>query len=356
MAAGTVITGGFPGRVALEVLPNEKCNGCLHFDGQAGRTGACTIGLKPFSCGDDGSMADIGYAPIARGAGSYLPDMNTHGAHAPEAGPQEVSDLYGSGPNRPVTFQEVSLGEEHVRFVKSMFTNHVKLQQSMCRLCKSIGTIGAAPANTDPQSCTCEPIAARDIAKSLMQRLSNRERSVVDLEDATAFVYEVIKGPNGLAKGTFYHAHGKYEVTSSGKGDGKQHVDYHPKSGGEPTRIGTYPDRNAARAALNEHGKRFAAGTGGTYEHSNAKVTPTSNDHTKPTKVAKSDDVEKAGDEIPHHIKQVHAFVKEHGYRATAHADHVKIHIPYRNVHTGEEGVDVHHASNMKQAREHLGY
>lgn len=60
--------------------------------------------------------------------------------------------------------------------------------------------------------------------------------------------------------------------------------------------------------------------------------------------------------DAPMHVKRMHAFVKEHGFHATAHEDHVKIHIPYRNVHTGEEGVDVFHAKNMKQVRQHLGY
>jgi hypothetical protein len=281
MSAGTVISGGFPGRVAQEVQPNAKCNGCLHFDGQAGRTGVCTIGLRPWLCGEDGSAADIGYAPIARGAGSYLPDMNNHGAHASSVAPQESADLYGVGSTRPVAFQEVSLGEEHVRFVKSVFANHVTQQREMCRMCKSIGTtIGTGPANNGPQVCTCEPIEARSIAKSLIPRLSNRERLVIDLSDATDFVYSVIKG-DGIAKGTFYHHHGKYEVSPSGKG--QQHVDFHPRGGGETTRVGTFDTHKEARRASEHHARRFAHGTGAEnkpYEHSNAAPTHTAAEHT----------------------------------------------------------------------------
>jgi hypothetical protein len=192
MAAGTVISGGFPGRVAQEVQPNQKCHGCLHYDGQAGRTGACTIGLRPWLCGE-GEAAEIGYAPITHGAGSYLPDMNTHGSHAAEVESQDVSSLYGAGSTRPVMIQQVSLGEEHVQLVKSMVANHTKMQKSMCRLCHQAGTIGISRSNADPQVCTCEPIAARDIAKSIYSRLSNRAQQAVTPDDVEQFVYDVAK-------------------------------------------------------------------------------------------------------------------------------------------------------------------
>jgi hypothetical protein len=193
MAAGTVISGGFPGRVAQEVTPNPKCHGCLHYDGQAGRTGACTIGLRPWLCGDGGA-AEIGYAPITHGAGTYLPDMSTHGAHAREVETQFVSDLYGSGSTKPVTVQTVSLGDEAVGFIKSMVDQHMEMERSVCRLCKSIGTtIGATPYTNGPQVCTCEPIKATEVAKALVGRMSNRQRASMTLDDVTEFVYDVAK-------------------------------------------------------------------------------------------------------------------------------------------------------------------
>lgn len=191
MTAGTVISGGFPGRVAQEVQPNQKCSGCLHYADHAGRTGACTIGLRPWLCGD-GQAQDIGYAPIARGAGTYLHDMTAHVARpGHEIDPQASSALHGVGSTRPVQFKQVSLGEEHVHIVKSIVTQHKAMQESMCRLCKSRGAIGMAPANVAVQVCTCEPIEARTVAKSLMSQLSNRERSRVTLDEATQFVYDV---------------------------------------------------------------------------------------------------------------------------------------------------------------------
>lgn len=291
MSAGTVISGGFPGRVAQEVQPNPKCNGCLHFDGQAGRTGACTIGSRPWLCGE-GDAADIGYAPIARGAGTYLPGMSNTGVHAPAVGDQEVADLFGAGSTRPVSFQQVSLGEEHVHFVKSFVENHTLIQKSMCRLCKSAGALGTTHSNIAPQVCTCETIAARDVAKALMPRLSNRERSVVTLEDATGFVYEVAKAgfnSRAMEKATFFHQHGKYEVSPAGKGS--HHVDFHPRSGGAPARVGTFGSPKEARNAADRHSQRFAAGTGSEHagvgtEHGGggAKMAPEDKTHKVPKK------------------------------------------------------------------------
>jgi hypothetical protein len=192
MSAGTVISGGFPGRVAQEVQPNQKCEGCLHYDRQAGRTGACTIGDSPWKCGD-GDAPNIGYAPLVRGAGSYLPDMNNHGAHAPEIDPQHVGGLYGSGSTRPVEIRQVSLGEEHVHFVKSFLERHSEMQKSQCLRCSMRGTHGTAPANTDPQACSCKPVSADVVAKALVARLSNADRARVPLDAVTEWVRDVAK-------------------------------------------------------------------------------------------------------------------------------------------------------------------
>ena len=265
MAAGTVISGGFPGRVAQEVNPNQKCGGCLHYDGQAGRVGACTIGLRPWLCGD-GEMAEVGYAPLARGGGAYLPDMSNHDAQAPEVETQFVSEMYGAGSTRPVQVQQVSLGEEHVHFIKSMVADHTALQRSMCRLCNNRNAIGTAPSNFGVQVCTCEPIAARDVAKALAPRLNNLQRSVMSLDDVVAFVYDVAKAgfKTPLEKATFYHPSGRYDVTPAGNGKGEHHVDFHPHGGGQTARVGTFESRGAARRGAEAHAQRFAVGSNST--------------------------------------------------------------------------------------------
>jgi len=192
MGAGTVISGGFPGRVAQEVQPNQKCEGCLHYDRQAGRTGACTIGERPWNCGT-GEAQEVGYAPIARGAGSYLPDMGNHGSHAPEVAPQGAADLYGAGSTRPVTFHQVSLGEEHVHLVKSMVEGHARVQKSRCRLCSMQGAHGVAPPNVGFQVCTCEPIAAELVAKAVAGRMGNALRAAVPFAELVEWVRAVAK-------------------------------------------------------------------------------------------------------------------------------------------------------------------
>lgn len=192
MPAGTVISGGFPGRVAREVFPNQKCSGCLHYDGQGGRTGVCTIGLRPDNCGD-GEVPEISYAPIVRGAGSYLPAMSNHPAQAPEVDPQETSALHGSGSTRAVQVHQVSLGEEHVHFVKSMLDEHDRLQKSQCLRCSMQRTHGTAPHNAGTQSCTCQTISAEVVAKAIISRMSNALKSRVSVGDVAAWVRDVAK-------------------------------------------------------------------------------------------------------------------------------------------------------------------
>lgn len=199
MAAGTVISGGFPGRVAQEVQPNPKCGGCLHYDPQGGRTGVCTIGDRPWNCGD-GADPGIGYAPLVNRTTQTgdLIDLVNHGAHAPEVDPQGSSALHGSGSTRPVTFVQVSLGEEHAHLVKSMMLRHADLQKSQCPLCSMRGGRGGVPAGAGFQSCTCCPIEATAIAKAVVSRMSNAERAEVTsdpgwVEGVADWVREVVK-------------------------------------------------------------------------------------------------------------------------------------------------------------------
>lgn len=57
------------------VTPNSKCEGCVHYDGNAAaKGGACEVGSAPALCGS-GSEPKYGYAPLA------------------ELGPDEIDDL-----------------------------------------------------------------------------------------------------------------------------------------------------------------------------------------------------------------------------------------------------------------------
>jgi hypothetical protein len=374
MSAGTVISGGFPGRVAQEVQPNQKCGGCLHYDGQAGRTGACTIGLRPWLCGDGGAQ-EVGYAPLVRGAGTYLPDMNHHGAQAREVETQFVSDLYGAGSTRPVLVKQVTLGEEHVHFVKSMIDQHSRVQKSQCRLCSMQGTHGVAPPNVGYQACTCEPIQAETVAKALVGRMSNALRSATDVGDLAEWVREVAKagfrlpipkrarslGPDGtgrvvdarrraelralnrpsksgtlsdqvkidgngghlrpVEKGTFYHPMGRYDVTPAG--GGQHHVDFSPRSGGPQVRVGTFPSPGSARHEAIKHGERLASGSG--------KLTPSTAAPTRQIK-AKKDNAPSVGSDVGKSdgsalTPKTSHFKASHGsYRIDHHADHAMVH------------------------------
>ncbi len=138
-------------------------------------------------------MQEVGYAPLARGAGSYLPDMSNHGVHAPEVPSQSVSTLYRPGSTRPVEIRQVSLGEEHVHLVKSMVEGHIRLQKSQCNLCSMQGTRGTAPPNVGYQVCTCAPIEAVVVAKAVVTRMTNAQRRGVSLGDVVGWVRDVAK-------------------------------------------------------------------------------------------------------------------------------------------------------------------
>ncbi len=292
MTAGTVISGGFPGRVAREVNPNSKCSGCLHYDGQAGRTGSCTIGDSPWKCGE-GDAPQIGYAPIARGAGGQLLDLCNHGAHAPEVPTQGTSSLYGAGSTRPVEIRQVSLGEEHVHIVKSVLARHAAVQKSQCRMCSMQGTHGVGPMNVGPQACTCSPIKAEVVAKAVVSGMSNAQRAGVRLEDVVGWVRGVVKSgfrlpaPSGgelsksdatsiddqvridgngghlrpMEKGSHYLTSGRYDVKPAGGGE--HHVEFHSKDGAAPKRLpGKFASPKAARRAAIAHDGRLAVGSG----------------------------------------------------------------------------------------------
>lgn len=265
MAAGTVISGGFPGRVAQEVQPNPKCHGCLHYDGQGGRTGICTIGSKPWMCGD-GDAQDIGYAPIARGAGSYLPDMSNHAVQAREVETQFVSSLYGSGSTRPVHVQEVTLGEGHARVVKGFYARHMEMQKTFCRLHQGHGqSYGmAAPSNFDAQVCSCSEPNVRDVAKALVPSLSNRERTLLDFDDVIEFVEDVVRaGFTRIEKAVFpVGQHGKIVTQHVGNKSGHIDVHFHPAGGGDPVHLGTATDHHNARKIAIKHSNALM-GSGG---------------------------------------------------------------------------------------------
>lgn len=255
------------GRVAQEVNPNQKCEGCLHYDRQVGRTGACLIGDSPWKCGD-GDAPDIGYAPLARGAGGQLPDMSCHGAHASEVGPQVVGGLYGSGSTRPVEIRQVSLGEEHVHLVKSLLAQHADLQKSQCLRCSMGGAHGTAPHNTDPQPCTCRPIEAATVAKAVVGRMSNAQRAAMPIEVVTGWVREVAKAGFRLpvsktargAADTLADALAEMGVRVGGRSDGRLGGHLQPVEKGSFSKLG-----HAAMRLTN-----VAHSTNGRASHQNA--------------------------------------------------------------------------------------
>lgn len=216
-------------------------------------------------CGD-GDAQDIGYAPIARGAGSYLPDMSNHAVQAREVETQFVSSLYGSGSTRPVHVQEVTLGEGHARVVKGFYARHMEMQKTFCRLHQGHGqSYGmAAPSNFDAQVCSCSEPNVRDVAKALVPSLSNRERTMLDFDDVIEFVEDVVRaGFTRIEKAVFpVGKHGKVVTQHVGDRSGNIDVHFHPSGGGDPVHLGTATDHHSARKIAIKHSNAIM-GSGG---------------------------------------------------------------------------------------------
>lgn len=250
-------------------------------------------------------MQDVGYAPIAAGAGSYLPPLSNHSAQAHLVAAQDATTPMhkdGSGSHTPIQAQLVVLGEEHVGFVKSVIARHTEHEQSMCRLCKSRGTTrGMAPANVGPQLCTCKHIQAEDVAKALVPRLSNAHRVVMSFDDVVDFVRDTAKSGFDVTKGTFFTPHGKY-VTSRAEG-GKHNVDFHPHNG-QPQKIGQFGSAGHARHQIMEHTKKLAQGSANTVRIKKPAADPdASKRFTMPHLKLKSLD----GDALDGQLKELHA-------------------------------------------------
>lgn len=171
------------GQVARTVTPNPKCQGCMHYDSQRGRTGICEIGLSPSICGD-GVNPTIGYAPMTT-QGPTLFDVHAPNAGTPQQGPMPVAAI-----------RIMVLGEEHANMVKSEY--HRIKQENACRSCSEVrkGTVTQFSIN---EGCKCKPVKMSAIVETLEKSLSNFELAVLGDQKhsfASTFVRGVLSTKN----------------------------------------------------------------------------------------------------------------------------------------------------------------
>ena len=184
-----------PGQSAQSVQPNPKCEGCLHYNSQGGQTGVCTIGFRPWLCGD-GDAPDMGYSPVA----AQRPSMPGSFAPLAQVGkPGQSNDApvenYRGGASTEVPITVSVLGAAHVGLVKSIVNEREVLMRSVCALHQSLAkSSGQFSLQYVQQSCTCNPVSDIEVAKALVPLLSNADRQWLTAEEIVFFVKSVRDG------------------------------------------------------------------------------------------------------------------------------------------------------------------
>ena len=169
------------GMVASKVPQNPKCNGCHHY---ATQKSLCEIGLAPSSCGD-GSMPDIGYAPVS---GPFVDGVTAESPDhvAPARGGGEVPD---SNPRIPIITSHLGDDSELLAMAKSMLPDMVKACQWGCAMHQYGAVSGQHNLHTGGSSiCKCLKLDTTELVGALHKSLSNTVRPKVTREDMIAWL------------------------------------------------------------------------------------------------------------------------------------------------------------------------
>ncbi len=171
------------GQIANKVPANPKCNGCLHYN--PGKS-ICVIGLAPSSCGD-GSVPDIGYAPLSV-LGMDV-DQAERPSHAEPARAGGVPD-----PQGPITVITSHLGDdsELLALAKSYSAELQKMCEHGCFVHQGTDQ-GQLVPETVGTVCTCQSFDKRRLAQTLHLSLSRQDQRKVSEEEIFNWVEFRIK-------------------------------------------------------------------------------------------------------------------------------------------------------------------
>jgi len=95
-------------RINRTAVPqNRKCEGCVHYDGNAqAKAGACEVGSMPSVCGTGGDKK-YGYAPLDEMGPDEIDDLATPMVNGAQGVMNEHGDI-----EKPITMKRVVLGDE----------------------------------------------------------------------------------------------------------------------------------------------------------------------------------------------------------------------------------------------------
>lgn len=171
-----------PGMLARKVPANPKCNSCQHY---ATGKSMCEIGLAPSGCGD-GSMPDIGYAPVAGPAlDGVTGESPSHNTSARGGG----GEVPAANPRLPVVISRLGDDSELLGLAKSLLPDMVKAAQWGCAMHQYGNVSGQHNLHTGgSNNCTCFKLDKAELSKALYKSLDNTVRTKVTHEDLVTWL------------------------------------------------------------------------------------------------------------------------------------------------------------------------
>lgn len=168
-------------RIQRSAVPqNAKCEGCVHYDGNAAaKAGACDVGTQPFMCGD-GSEPRFGYAPLEQLAPEMIDDLATPVLSGSVGAMNEHGDL-----EKPIQMVPVVLGDEQMSIAERI---HGQLMTKSFAYEESQGETNLYAPSGPMMRARREP-STLEVAKALRtQYLSPRMQKKYTLRDVVEFL------------------------------------------------------------------------------------------------------------------------------------------------------------------------
>lgn len=202
------------------VTPNSKCEGCVHYDGNAqSKGGACEVGQQPAMCGT-GADPKYAYAPLANLSADEVDDLATPAINGSPGAMNEFGKL-----EQTIKMQRVCLGDEDLSIAKRIEGTLIKSMQNSIAYAQGIvsASCGAHEMLADEEA----PLAYR-VAKSLRDLyLSPRKQYKYDLGDVLDFLkskgmhvddesFELAKAEPSYAPASKKQAMGRVQRTPGG--------------------------------------------------------------------------------------------------------------------------------------------
>jgi hypothetical protein len=176
----------------MPVSPNRKCEGCVHFEGQVSKGGACEVGTTPGVCGD-GSEMRYGYAPLANLGPDQIDDFATPAMVGSVGAMNEEGQLESM-----IQMKRVVLGDEDLTVAERIYGD---LSANAFKSERLAEVPIHAPFNYKG-STPEQPLLYR-VAKSLYGELSPRKQKKFELHDVLDFLkghgFEVTEADYGAA-------------------------------------------------------------------------------------------------------------------------------------------------------------